>query len=87
MIRRTRMTLALAILACALGIPSAAKADFGIEPGSVSIGAENRDGTPDTLASSHPFSFELHFALKTDGSGITDGGAMRDVLIDLPPGL
>ncbi|MDX6608249.1 MAG: hypothetical protein QOF85_174, partial [Solirubrobacterales bacterium] len=69
-----------------LAVPAAAQADFGIVPGSARVTALNGDGTIDTQASSHPYSFTAHFDLKTEASGHTEGGEMRDVLIDLPPG-
>ena len=56
-------------------------------PGKTAVIAENRDGTIDTQAGSHPYSYTLHFELKTDGTGKSEGGEMRDVLTDLPPGL
>ena len=86
MIARAR-ALALATAILALAAPGLAKADFGIAPGSTAMSAENRNGTSDSQAGSHPYAFNIHFALKTDGSGQTEGGDMRDVVIDLPPGL
>jgi hypothetical protein len=83
-----RRTLALAALLLALAAPQAAQADFGIEPGSLSFAAEaNPEGVPETRASSHPFSLHIHFNLNTDEAGFVEGGEMRSVLIDLPPGL
>jgi hypothetical protein len=79
----------LIALLAALGLlaaPTVAQADFGIVPDSATVTALNKDGTVDTQASSHPYSFTVHFDLKTDGSGHTEGGEMRDVLVDLPPG-
>lgn len=78
--------LLTAALAGALVAP-AAQADFGLVPGHTSIAALNKDGTLDTRAGGHPYSFQVHFDLKTDEQGITEGGEMRDVLVDLPPGL
>ena len=84
MIRRN--LLILLALCGSLALPATAQADFGFVPGSVSVTALNRDGTVDTEASSHPYGFAVHFDLKTDESGFTEGGVMRDVLVDLPPG-
>ncbi|MDX6609285.1 MAG: hypothetical protein QOF85_1210 [Solirubrobacterales bacterium] len=84
MIRRNTALL-LAVLGL-LAAPAAAQADFGIAPGSVEVTALNKDGTVDTEASSHPYSYTVHFDLNTDESGHTEGGALRDVLVDLPPG-
>jgi hypothetical protein len=84
----SRNALLAAVLAiAALAAPAAAQADFGIVPGSVTISPENHDGTTDTLASSHPYAFTVHFALKTEAGGVTEGGEMRDAIVDLPPGL
>jgi hypothetical protein len=84
---QTRSIVAfLAVLAGALTAAAGAQADFGIVPGSVSAVAHNRDGTIDNQAGSHPFSYTVSFALKTDGTGHTEGGKVRDILADLPPG-
>jgi len=79
---------ALALLAASLlALPASAQAaGFEIEPGSVAVSAENADGTPDNLASSHPYAFSVSFKLKTDESGRSLGGEMRDAILDLPPG-
>lgn len=84
MIKRT----VLALLSFALlTSPAAAQAgDFGFEPGSVTVSAENSDGTPDTTASSHPYTFKLGFKLDTDAEGKTEGGQMRNVIFEFPPG-
>ena len=79
--------LALAAAILALAAPAAARADFGIAPGSTSMSSENRNGTTNSQAGSHPYAFNIHFALKTDSSGVSEGGEMRDIAFDLPPGL
>jgi hypothetical protein len=80
-------TLSLLALLIGLALPGAAQADFGLAPGSVKARAENKNGTLATQASSHPYAFKLSFDLKLDKDGHTEGGEMRDVIIDLPPGL
>jgi hypothetical protein len=82
-----RKTIALAILLVTLAAPAAAEAE-GIEviPGSAKVTALNADGTVDTQAGSHPDSFVTGFELKTDESGRTIGGELRDVIVNLPPG-
>jgi hypothetical protein len=85
MIRRAVIVLALA--AIALLAPSAARGEFGLVPEATTVTAESRDGLTVTQAGSHPYAFTIHFELKTDEKGITEGGTMRDVLTDLPPGL
>ena len=86
MIGRQRIAAAAALLGL-LAAPAAAKADFGIVPGSVSAVAENRNGTIANQAGSHPYNYTVSFKLKTDESGYTEGGQLRDVIVDLPPGL
>ena len=80
-------TLLFAVVAL-LALPAAAEAGFGIQPGSVSttfLAAEG--GLLSSQASSHPYSLKFSFKLNTDGEGRSEGGEMRDFLIDLPPGL
>ena len=84
--RRRNPTLALALLALLL-VPAGARADFGLAPGKATVTTLNRDGTIDLQAGSHPYSFNLHFELNTDASGISEGGAARTVIVDLPAGL
>jgi hypothetical protein len=85
-IRRYSLSVAL-VLAGALALAPGARADFGILPGSFSTTALNQDGTLDTQAASHPGSYTVSFALNTEEAGHSDGGELRDVLVDLPPGL
>jgi hypothetical protein len=68
-----------------VGVP-VAQADFGIAPGSTTVTALNEDGTLDTRAGSHPYALTVHFNLNTDGPS-SEGGVMRDVIVDLPQGL
>jgi len=83
---RLRTTLTLAILV-ALILPGAAQADFGFVPGSVTFEAQTKNGGPDERASAHPYALNVHFALKSNEKSETEGGEVRDILIDLPPGL
>jgi hypothetical protein len=68
-------------------LPAVAQADFGLLPGSVSAVASNKDGTITSQAGSHPYSYTVGFQLKTDADGHDEGGELRDVIVDLPPGL
>src|SRR4029077_728169 len=52
-----RQTIVLVALLIALALPTAAQADFGIVPDSLSVSALNKNGTVDTQASSHSDSF------------------------------
>ncbi len=86
MIRARALLFATALLC--LAAPAVARAEgFGFEAGSTTVRAENRDGTGDTQAGSHPYAFSLGAALKTGAGGFVEGGAMRDLITDLPPGL
>lgn len=68
-------------------LPAAARAEFGLTPGTAAVTALNRDGTIDLRAGSHPYSYNVHFQFNTDGTGKVEGGEPRNVIIDLPPGL
>jgi hypothetical protein len=70
-----------------LVLPAAAQADFGLVPGSVGAVALKRDGTVASQAGSHPHSYTVNMKFNTDGSGHTEGGEVRDIIVDLPPGL
>jgi hypothetical protein len=72
--------LALALLV----LPTAAQAEFGIESFSVSALEEN--GTVDTRAASHPFLYRVDFEMNQDEGGKPEG-TLRDVIVELPPGL
>jgi hypothetical protein len=80
-----RKTIALTAALLALILPAAARADFGFVPGKTTVTALNRDGTVDTQASSHPYSFTVHFQFNTEASGETEGRA-RDIFAKLPAG-
>jgi hypothetical protein len=69
-----------------LTTPGIARADFGLTAGSVRAEALNRDGTADTIAGSHPYSFTVHFDLRTEEKGLTEDGEARDAIVELPPG-
>ena len=85
MIRRSCVTLL--VLCGLLAAPAAAQADFGLVPGSVEVSAEKKNGTPVTQASSHPYAFTVSFDLKVGEDGHTEGGTLRNAIVDLPPGL
>jgi hypothetical protein len=82
-----RKTIALLVFSAALlALPAAARADFGLVPGSVSAVARNKDGTIDNQAGSHPFTWTIKFKFNTNAGGHTEGGEVRDIITDLPPG-
>jgi hypothetical protein len=74
---------ALALVAVAV-LPALARADFGIK--SFSVGAVEQNGTVDTLAGSHPHKLKVAFEMNQDEEGRPEG-TLRDVIVELPPGL
>ena len=51
--------------------------------------ATNQDGTLDTLAGSHPYQFTTAIAFNTttlNGEIVLDGGNVKNVQVELPPG-
>ncbi|HEY0726288.1 MAG TPA: hypothetical protein VGD41_20375, partial [Pyrinomonadaceae bacterium] len=80
------LRLALLLGICLLALPTTAQAEFGIVPGSVTITPQSRDGSINLRASSHPFSFAVHFEMKLGEGEKTEGGELRRVIVDLPPG-
>ena len=87
MIRRA--SIVLATIAVSLVAAAAAQAEgFGFVPGSVSATPLNQDGTPALRAGSHPWAYQVQFSLKRqEGSDVTEGGAARHLIAELPPGL
>jgi hypothetical protein len=81
-----RRILPALLVGLLLALPAGARADFGIVPGSTTVTALNQNGTVDEQASSHPYSFTVHFDLKVDSNGNSEGGEMRDALVNLPAG-
>jgi hypothetical protein len=85
-VNRLKTPIAFAALVISLAIPAAAQADFGIVPGSASVTALKRDGTLLGQAGSHPALFSVHFELKVGEDGKTEGGELRNTIVDLPAG-
>jgi hypothetical protein len=56
---------------------------FGLQ--NVDSWASNADGTVDTQAGSHPYSFTVSFFL--NNTGLEPAGEMRDVVVGVPPGI
>ncbi|HUC00117.1 MAG TPA: hypothetical protein VMS11_09860 [Solirubrobacterales bacterium] len=86
-IGRVRLALLLGAFLLAL-VPGAARADFGFLPGEAGFSATataDAGGAPATLAGSHPYSLvtEIHL----NKAGAFSDGDLRDLTLDLPPGL
>lgn len=87
LIFRNIVVLMFLLLMAVLGmVPGVAGASFGIEPGSFKVSALNADGSIDTQAGSHPYSYTVSFGFNRNGAGEPEGEA-RDVELYLPPGL
>lgn len=84
-----RKLASLLLIAVGMLLPATAHAEgsFGLAPGETYGRAEERDGTADTQAGSHPYQFTFHFRLNEDSDGHSEGGEMRGFRLDLPPGL
>ncbi|MGA8353436.1 MAG: hypothetical protein WB698_04640 [Solirubrobacteraceae bacterium] len=87
-----KLAVATGAVCCALVLPTAAMAAFGIRPGSESIAATNRTGTPDLVAGSHPYAFTTTLALNVEapdslGETRPEGGNLKDIEVQVPPGL
>ena len=80
---------AVACAAAAIAIlgltATAASAEFSVEPGSFKFSLTAPDGTPQRQAGAHP-DLTTTFSIPLDGEGAPDG-RMRNVAVDLPPGL
>lgn len=83
---RRRVMLPLIVLIVLTALPAVARADFGFAPGSTKVVALDQEGRVVSQAGAHPDSFSVEFELNQDSSGHSEGGEMRDALIDLPPG-
>jgi hypothetical protein len=62
----------------------AARADFGVK--ALSAVALNEDGSVDQLAATHPFEYTVKVEMNQDSGGRPEG-TLRDIVVDLPPGL
>ncbi len=80
--RRGCLGLAAAFLA--LLVPASAQAEFGMK--SLATTVRERDGSLELKAGSHPFEYELDLAMNLDSEGNPEG-TLRDLIVDLPPGL
>ncbi len=70
-----------------------ALAEFSFLPGKAGfdVTATNADGSPDLQAGSHPYdlttTFNFTWVANSEGYYLSDGGDLRDVAVELPPGL
>ncbi len=76
--------LLFVLLLGALWAPSLSRAAFGFKE--LSADSVNKGGFTSLLAGSHPFEFEVNLEMNQDSEGIPEG-TLRDLIVDLPPGL
>src|SRR3984885_12692726 len=80
--RSARLSLVLLALMVAGGVAAApAMAEFGLQR--FALAATNENGTPDVQAGSHPYALTSTFLLNLP----TNGNDIKDVKLELPPGL
>jgi hypothetical protein len=77
----SRLAIAV-LLASVLFVAPAMAKEFGVE--TFAFSARNQDGTPDVQAGSHPYA--LNTTIVLDEPGPTTGN-LKDVKVELPPGL
>jgi len=84
----SRRGLAAALAAAALGLAFALPASAGaFAISSFQMQAIAEGGAPDTLSGSHPYEMTANIGLRTAGSGPFTEGDLRNLKIELPPGL
>jgi hypothetical protein len=80
---RKRLACLGAVSLCLALAPPQAQADFGVK--AFSVKAVNEDGTPATLAGSHPYEYTLSFEMNQDAEKRVEG-TLRRLIVELPPG-
>jgi hypothetical protein len=91
MMRRLRLLYVVLVLGGFALLAPSAWAGFGFpSENGLSISLLNQNGTPDTQAGSHPYSFSVTLAVNTEEreEAITPAeGDIKDIEVELPPGL
>jgi hypothetical protein len=96
---RAGVGMALALAALCMAMPAQA-AEFGFTAQGVTAAATNRDGTPDTQAGSHPYDLSTQIEVNSERVEeveptfgdetmlrVPAGGDVKDIEVNLPPGL
>jgi hypothetical protein len=78
--------LATVILIVGLLVPTAARADFGIAPGSFVADSYDATGDVESQAGAHPFRATTRFDLSHTADGKWLAGRAKNVHLELPPG-
>jgi hypothetical protein len=81
-----RLAVLAALLVALLAAAPAARADFGIAPGSFQLSALDAGGQPELRAGAHPDRLITRFAFNTLPDGVSADGDVKDVAIDMPAG-
>jgi hypothetical protein len=91
MMRRSRLFAGVLTVGWLAVFASSAWAGFGFPTeGGMSVAIQNSNGTPDTQAGSHPYSFSVNLAVNTEeqeGRVLPSGGVVKDLETSLPAGL
>ncbi len=83
-IRTPRLALLLGTLVSALLLAPASASAFGLT--AFDVAASEEDGSPAAQAGSHPFALTAKLSFQTEAGGYSEGD-VRDLRIDLPPGM
>jgi hypothetical protein len=78
-----RLAIACGVVLSMLSGGSAQAVELGVVPGSLSIRTLRTGGGPERRAGAHPDRLEIEFALNGDEAGTR----LRDLVLNLPPGL
>ncbi len=82
-VRRHLPLCLLAALTLALLAPAGSQASFGVHD--FTAAALNKDGSVDLQAGSHPYEYNLSWAMNLDAQGHPEG-TLRSLVVDLPAG-
>jgi hypothetical protein len=84
--RRSRIVsiASIAVLSALFCGSVSAQASFGVK--SLTVTPTNKDGSVDLQAGSHPYEYTLDLTMNQDAEGRPEG-TLRDLVVDLPPGL
>lgn len=98
--RANAIGIVVGLLTMALVVSPSFAAEFGFANDGFAVSATNRDGTPDTQAGSHPYAYTTTIAVNSElvntinprtGQAeeipVAAGGDVKDIEVNLPPGM
>lgn len=87
--RRLRAVLPAVVAVCWAGVVGVQPAAAELQLTDFNASVTDADGRPVTQAGAHPFAFTTHFAIATQSSaqGPIPAESMKDVDVELPPGM